>query len=98
MLYWGAGPHARPQDHVRVDVTDAERRELAFVLEHGRDAHPKMQTKGWATCRICRDQLGSRDLTAFGFVWPERAEHYVLQHGVWTPECTALLHRVRTAS
>src|SRR5262249_35450515 len=33
----------------------------------------------------------SMDLTRFGFVWPEKAEHYVLAHDVWTPECSALV-------
>lgn len=31
------------------------------------------------------------DLTRFGFVWPEKAEHYLTEHGVWTPECSELL-------
>jgi hypothetical protein len=48
---------------------------------------------GWASCRICGANLGSRDLTAFGFVWPEKAEHYIVAHDVWTPECTQLFQR-----
>ena len=46
---------------------------------------------GWANCRICDANLGSGDLTAFGHVWPEKAEHYVLKHAVWTPACEAIL-------
>jgi hypothetical protein len=49
---------------------------------------------GWASCRICGAQLGSMDLTRFGFVWPEKAEHYVVAHDVWTPECSEILRRV----
>jgi hypothetical protein len=94
MLYWGEAPGERPQDHVRRDVPDVARQALAVVLQHGRDAHPDMQAMGWASCRICGANLGSRDLTAFGHVWPEKAEHYVLAHAVWTPECTDLFDAV----
>ena len=94
MLYWGSAIGDRPQDFVRHDVTAIDRRSIAFVLGKGDDAHPEMQALGWADCRICGAQLGSGDLTKFGFVWPEKAEHYVLVHGVWTPECSALLQRV----
>lgn len=94
MLYWGGAVGERPQDHVRHDVPKVARQSLAVVLQHGEDAHPEMQAMGWASCRICGANLGSRDLTAFGYVWPEKAEHYILTHDVWTPECTALLQAV----
>jgi hypothetical protein len=71
-----------------------DRRSVAFVLAHGTDAHPEVQAMGWASCRLCGANLGSRDMTAFGFVWPEKAEHYVVVHDVWTPECAALLKAV----
>ncbi len=91
MMYWGEAAGERPIDHVRRDVPSAARDQLAFVLQNGRDAHPHMQAMGWASCRICGANLGSRDLCAFGFVWPEKADHYVTKHGVWTPECSQLL-------
>ena len=94
MLYWGDSVGERPHDHVRRDVPAVDRRSVAFVLESGRDAHPATQAMGWATCRICGAQLGSGDRTAFGFVWPEKAQHYVLAHDVWTPECAELLRNV----
>jgi len=64
---------------------------LAFILKNGVDAHPGIQAMGWANCRICDVQLGSMDLTRFGFAWPEKADHYVVAHDVWTPECSDLL-------
>lgn len=93
MLYWGQSAGDRPQDHVRDDVPAVQRRSVAFILQNGRDAHPSVGTMGWASCRICGANLGSRDLTAFGFVWPEKAEHYIVAHDVWTPECTQLFQR-----
>jgi len=97
MLYWGDVPGERPHDHIRHDVPDVHRRSVAFVLEHGKDVHPEMQAMGWANCRICGANLGSRDMAAFGFVWPEKAEHYLLAHNVWTPECSQLLQSVLAA-
>lgn len=91
MLYWGRSAGERPQDHVRGDIPSGQRRAVVFILQNGRDAHPSMQAMGWANCRICGADLGSRDLTAFGFVWPEKAEHYLLAHDVWTPDCALLL-------
>jgi len=98
MLYWGQAPGQRPHDHVRHDVSPASRRQLAVILQNGHDAHPWAQAMGWADCRICGAHLGSRDLTAFGFVWPSKAEHYITAHDVWTPECTQLLNVVRTVA
>lgn len=92
MLYWGDSLGARPHDHVRRDVPDLARRQVALVLQNGTDAHPGVGLRGSANCRICGEPLGSGNLTAFGFVWPEKADHYVLVHGVWTPECSQLLH------
>ena len=93
MLYWGRAAGARPHDHVRHDIPAVSRRQVALILQHGRDAHPSTQAMGWADCRICGTALGSGDRTAFGFVWPEKAEHYVLVHDVWTEDCTRLLQR-----
>jgi hypothetical protein len=87
----GRSSGRKPQDHVRRDVPAWARQALALVLQRGADVHPGVQAKGWANCRICGAQLGSGDLTAFGHVWPEKAEHYILTHGVWTPGCEALL-------
>ena len=64
----------------------ADREELARVLQRGDVGTAYM---GWADCRICGRQLGTRDFFGYGFLWPEKAEHYVLEHDVWTPECDA---------
>lgn len=69
---------------------------MARVLAGGEDlaAYTGLSSMGWATCRICGARLGTRDLVGYGLVWPERAEHYVLEHDVWTPGCILLLERV----
>lgn len=93
VMYWGDKVGERPQDFVDSRVPASRREALAFIFKNGIDAHPGVQAKGWASCRICGALLGSMDLARFGFVWPQKAEHYVLAHGVWTPECSALLER-----
>jgi len=92
-MYWGDQLDERPQDFVHRGVLPWQRGALIFILQNGVDAHPGIQAKGWANCRICGAQLGSMDLTRFGFVWPEKADHYVREHDVWTPECTELLEQ-----
>ena len=54
-----------------------------------------MSYLGYANCRICGEQLGTRDFFGYGFVWPEKAEHYVINHHVWTKECDEMLIAVR---
>jgi hypothetical protein len=54
-----------------------------------------MSYMGWADCRMCGRRLGTRDFFGDGFVWPEMADHYVLDHKVWTPECDEMLAAVR---
>jgi hypothetical protein len=94
LLYWGTDPGERPHDFVNVQVPPWQRDAIVFILGNGVDAHPGIQAMGWASCRICGANLGSRDLTRFGYVWPEKAEHYLVDHGVWTPECEGLLRAV----
>jgi len=53
MMYWGSAPGESPTDHVRRDVPDSARQQLAFVLQNGRDAHPQMQAMGWANVSRC---------------------------------------------
>src|SRR5262245_55519195 len=91
LMYWGDAAGERPQDFVDPSVPSWRRDAIVFILQNGVDAHPGIQAKGSAICRICGAQLGSMDLMRFGFVWPEKADHYVVAHDVWTPECSALL-------
>jgi hypothetical protein len=75
-------------------ITDAipslKRLALAGVLMGGDEVN---SYRGLALCRMpkCGQFLGSQDLTAYGYMFPSRCEHYVLQHGVWLPECEDLL-------
>ncbi len=93
-LYWGRDPGQRPQDFVDPSVPAWARDAIVFVLKNGVDAHPGIQAMGWADCRICGTNLGSMDLTRFGYVWPEKADHYLTVHDVWTPECSTILQSV----
>ena len=97
LMYWGRDVGQRPQDFVNVRTPAWAREALVFVLKNGVDAHPGIQAMGWADCRICGANLGSRDLMRFGYVWPEKAEHYLTVHDVWTPECGELLRAVLAA-
>ena len=86
-------PNVQPQNCVNPHIPRADREALANALASGTVT---MSYLGWADCRICGVQLGTRDLTGWGFLWPEKAEHYILEHDVWTPGCERLLAAVRT--
>ncbi len=96
----GGRKYGQPKDHVRDNVPRTDREELARALQIQSPTNPGggdvlMSYMGWADCRICGERLGTRDLFGHGFVWPEKAEHYVLVHGVWTKECGEMLAAIR---
>lgn len=98
----GGRKYGQPKDHVQHDVPWADREELARALQLRSSMNPRggdvlMGYMGWANCRICGERLGTRDLFGHGFVWPEKAEHYVLNHSVWPPGCDEMLAAVRRA-
>jgi hypothetical protein len=98
----GGRKYGQPRDHVRHDVMRSDREELARALQLRSTTNPTggdvgMSYTGWADCRMCGERLGTRDFFGNGFVWPDKAEHYVLVHGVWTRECDELLAAVRRA-
>lgn len=86
--------YGQPKDHIRKDIPRSDREELARALERT-DDNLLMGYLGWADCRMCQERLGTCDLFGHGFVWPERAEHYILHHDVWTPECGEMLAVLR---
>ena len=96
----GGRKSGQPRDHVRNDVPWADREEVAKALQLRSTMNPTggdilMGYLGWANCRICDERLGTRDFFGHGYVWPEMADHYVLIHKVWTPECDEMLAAVR---
>jgi hypothetical protein len=92
ILFWDDQPGKRPQDFVRSDVPVDARTLIVQALRNGRES---ACYKGWANCRICNAMLGSCDLEGYGFVWPSKAEHYLVEHNVWTPGCAALLAAIQ---
>jgi hypothetical protein len=98
----GGRKYGQPKDHVRQDVPWADREELGRALQLRTTMNPMggdilMSYMGWADCRICGERLGTSDFFGHGFMWPEKADHYVLIHKVWTKECDEMLAAVRHA-
>jgi len=98
----GGKKYGQPKDHIRQAVPWADREELAKALQERSTMNPTggdvlMSYLGWADCRICGEKLGTRDFFGYGFVWPEKADHYVIVHKVWTKECDEMLMAVRRA-
>jgi hypothetical protein len=98
----GGRKYGQPKDHVRHDVPWEDRETVAKALQLRTTMNPiggdiLMSYMGWADCRMCKERLGTRDFFGHGFVWPEKADHYVRVHRVWTKECDDLLTAVRRA-
>ena len=70
-----------PQEIVSDNVKYKE--EIAEYLKNGNTA---IQWQGHSGCRICQKTLGSKCLTDGKYIWPEKLEHYVIEHNVQLPE------------
>lgn len=83
IMFWNEDH--RPEDYVGcVENVDVGTLDKVLSALKGGAVHESY--KGWAECRICGAHLGSRDLVHEGFIFPDQAEHYIEEHGVWTPE------------
>jgi hypothetical protein len=69
----------------------------ALVIGALASGRPVVSYAGFAQCRICDVVLGTCDMEVHGFAYPEKAEHYLQEHQVWTPGCDELLARIRHA-
>jgi len=83
ILYWSE-KHC-PQDYENC-ISSVSTEAVDRVIAALRLGENVQQARGWANCRICEASLGSSDLSSNGFMWPSQAEHYVVEHGVWTPD------------
>lgn len=79
-----------PKDFVVSGIPALKRLALAGILMNGETL---AKYRGIAHCRMpnCTVGLGSSDLAAFGYRFPQGAEHYVLMHNVWVPGADGLL-------
>jgi hypothetical protein len=89
-LFTGRLPNIDPKNYVRVDIPRARRELAAGLLASGKVIESYF---GDATCRICGAVLGNKDLGGWGHLWPEKADHYVLEHDVWVPGLDRLIER-----
>lgn len=89
-LFTGRTPNIQPIDCVKHGVPRSRRELAGRLLASGKVID---RSYGVANCRICGFELGSADLGAFGHMWPEKADHYVLEHDVWVPGLDRLIER-----
>ena len=86
--YWDAPWCARlelprPDGLIRAGWRPCERDKISEYLRHGM---PIAKFCGFASCRLCDEVLGTKDLTDGEWVWPERLEHYITDHDVILPD------------
>lgn len=79
-----------PGEHVRTDIDPTRAAKLVAILKSGSEI---CGYRGMAECRMpgCQCLIGSKDLGAHGFIWPQGCEHYVTHHSVWPPGADELI-------
>jgi hypothetical protein len=87
IMFWSYSH--RPQDFVGRSAQVSKRR-VDLVRVFLKSGERDIGYAGWADCRICGARLGTCDMKADGYLWPQLAEHYIEEHGVWTPKMDAL--------
>ena len=92
LLYWGSWSH--PRLFIRGNISEADRAEVIAALKAGR---PVVAYMGFARCRICGEILGVSDMITHGMLFPQKAEHYLREHRVWTRGCGELLRRIHAS-
>ena len=60
--------------------------ELFVVANHIRKATAVNHWKGDAACRLCDERLGSACLSDGKYIFPEKFEHYLIEHDVKPPK------------
>lgn len=85
--YWGKDKYDLewpwPQYYVDENQTDNMINMVAEYLDRGAVVEYYM---GCSRCRICRERVGSRELSDGKYVWPEGLSHYVREHKVKLPD------------
>jgi hypothetical protein len=57
----------------------------AEVVKYLKSGYVFEHYKGYSSCRICGETLGSTDRTDGIYLWPDKLEHYVEKHGISLP-------------
>ena len=94
IMFWS---DADPPSRFAGLTKDVSKEDVVTAVALLRSGRPLQNYMGWADCRICELMLGTKDVGRFGFVWPEKAEHYVEEHGVWTPGLAAFVAQLKAA-
>ena len=80
--YWNDGVfqshYMFPQELVGERPSDPTLK--ANLAKYLSSAHKVCHYKGYSSCRICGKTLGTTDVTDGTWIWPEKMEHYVLEH------------------
>lgn len=94
ILYWS--DEKNPNNFVG-KAKNEDPRKVGVVISELKQGVILEQYLGFAECRICptRRLLSGACLTGYGYRWPARAEHYIIDHGVWLPELDEFYHAVQ---
>lgn len=97
IMFWSDSPLIAnsPQARAGLAALYASPEDRRLVIEALKNGAVRAAYLGWADCRICGARLGTKDLAGYGLIWPEKCEHYVEAHGVWTEGLGRLLAAIK---
>ena len=94
IMFWSESLDPRQLVGLSANVDSAIIYRAVSKLQSGRIT---TRYRGYATCRLCGQKLGSCDMVSGHWRFPEGAEHYILKHGVWYPDLDAFVGKVAQA-
>ena len=67
-------------------VSESKLPDMLKLADYVAKGNSAIAWKGYSACRICDKILGTRCLTDGAYIWPEKLEHYIVEHDIFLPQ------------
>lgn len=82
--FWNNRQNEYPQ--YPMPKKDAANYDIERMFKYLSDGILAVGYRGTSHCRICRDNIGSREYVDGSYLWPEGLPHYVKEHQIELPD------------
>lgn len=72
----------KPQPHHLTKIEQFRTDKFVKLLKKVQSKAREIHYKGWHTCIICKEKVGTVDYLLEKWIWPEGYIHYIEKHGV----------------
>lgn len=84
--YWNDKPFEERFIYPQEVVSEKKLPDMLKLADYVAKGNSAIAWKGYSACRICDKILGTRCLTDGAYIWPEKLEHYIVEHDIFLPQ------------